>query len=100
MLVLWCVFWVGYFCLGGAGNRVAQDPQDCFGVFLLGDFEKNTPIRRPVPKSQVGTKVNLEPAPPSPPQGLKSRVLLGLSVSLILNLKIVVLEMHIFPRWI
>lgn len=35
----------------------------CFGQATL----ENISIHRSVPKSQMGTKVNLEPAPPSPP---------------------------------
>ena len=44
---------------------------------------KNSPIPWLAPKSQMGTKVNLEPAPPSPPcsmGGLKPRVSLGFCV--------------------
>lgn len=41
-IVLLVVFWVGYFCLGGSAIKGMQDSQDCFGVFLSGDFEKHT----------------------------------------------------------
>jgi hypothetical protein len=47
------------------GHRIPKIALECFCQVIL---KKNTPIHRPVPKSQMGTKVNLEPAPPSPPR--------------------------------